>query len=91
MSKVREDKYSIYVKVGGYVARPVRCPHVSPLFEEDSEYCTGDTVYARHLGGSSYVRVGNEDWAIHGSYFDENAKQVSSEKCWDPTENSDYA
>ena len=46
MAKVRKDILGLYIKSGGYIARPSPSPSPETLIKE------GDTVKARHVGGT---------------------------------------
>lgn len=86
MSRIHKDSHGIYVKAGGYIMRP----DISDRFynEEDclkgkTQYVAGDEVKANHIGGSGLGLVGDEYWFTHGSYYDYEGRQISSEECWE--------
>lgn len=60
---VRKDERGLFIKVGGYIARP----------DDGTQYDKGQKVYARHVGGSKLVRVGRkpdqEIWYTHEAYL----------------------
>lgn len=93
MSRVHEDRHSIYVKAGGYIFRPVATEfNRGYLYMVDRPVQTahkaGDSVKARHIPSSGIAKVGDEYWHGHGSYYDREAKIVSSERCWTPREST---
>lgn len=69
MAVIREDANGVYIKVGGYIARPVK--------GRPTTYMVGNPVNARHLGPGTTVGVGKlpkrgewrEYWQTHGSYL----------------------
>jgi len=99
-TKIKRDSHGIYVRAGGYLFRPR--PHsllTHPLVTtpeqrakvknimQTSAFDEGDPVRARHIGGSQFGVVGDnergdETWASHGMYYDRQGKQISSEKIW---------
>lgn len=86
MSRVHEDKHSIYVKTGGYIFRPViseRYHDERECLEGSTQYTSGDSVKANHVGGSGLGLVGDEYWFSHGCYLDYEGKQINSEECWE--------
>lgn len=68
MAVVREDANGVYIKVGGYIARPTE--------KKSTVYLVGNRVDAKHLGPGTIVGVGKlpergkwrEYWKTHGSY-----------------------
>ena len=92
MSRIYEDRYGLYIKNGGYIARPVPTEYTRhDRVNEDSEYCAGDSVKARHIGGTCQHKVGEGDhveyWSSHGCYLefiDDDPRPKNSEECWEP-------
>lgn len=68
MSIIREDRHGLYVKVGGYVARPIFPAGYQHVYDDGSEYEVGDKVNGRHVYAGSLVKVGDETWFAHGAY-----------------------
>ena len=86
MNRIHEDSHSIYVKAGGYIIRPViseRYHNQMDCLKGTTQYVAGDSVKANHVGGSGLGLVGNEYWFTHGSYYDYEGRQISSEECWE--------
>lgn len=92
MTLVREDKHGLYVKVGGYIARPQ--PNRSTQgYEIPKPTCrAGDHVRASHNGGPT-ARVDGQVWFTHDSYLGDWDCTTSparyggdkpSEQCWRP-------
>ena len=85
MALIREDCYGLYVKNGGYIARPVPSEfsdHIPDALNNNSKYAPGQKIKARHLGGSRLHEVGDEIWYNHGCYLD-NTRNNSTD-CWEP-------
>jgi hypothetical protein len=86
MSRVHEDRHGIYVKAGGYIIRPdisERFHNQEECLRGKTQYVVGDQVKANHIGGSGLGLVGDEYWFTHGSYYDYEGRQISSEDCWE--------
>jgi len=86
VSKVHEDSHGIYVKTGGYIIRPdisQRFHNQEECLRGSTQYKAGDQVKANHVGGSGLGLVGDEYWFTHGSYYDFDGQQISSEDCWE--------
>jgi hypothetical protein len=93
MTLIREDEHGLYVRVGGYVARPqitnnalayVLLHRLTP-----TSFSAGDGTKAHHLAGSPLVKVGDELWFTHGEslFWDETAKasrNTNSAEQWRP-------
>jgi hypothetical protein len=87
MAVIRSDKYGLFIKNGGYIARPVPTEYTRHAHEitSGSKYSIGDRVKARHYGGSGLHDVGDELWSSHGCYFDmDGGKDKNSTTCWEP-------
>lgn len=78
MALIREDKHSLYAKVGGYIARPVYPKKYHHVYDDGTQYEVEQDINARHAGGH-FCSVGNESWFIHGAYLPDNKP---SEECW---------
>lgn len=65
---IREDRHSPYVKVGGYIARPVFPRGYSHAYPDHTHHGVGEKVYAVHRGGPC-ASVGGETWFLHGCYL----------------------
>lgn len=74
MSTVWEDDKGIYVRAGGYIARPGGEPGYDHCYRMDSaDLKKKDKVKAHHLAGSPLVKIRLDDgtvlhWKTHGSY-----------------------
>lgn len=94
MALIRKDCHGLYVKCGGYIARPVPTEYTRhDNVAEDTEYCAGDNVLTRHIGGSCQHKVGEgknvEFWSSHGAYIvpdweNDTVRTLNSEECWEP-------
>lgn len=91
MALIREDCHGLYIKSGGYIARPVptddtkHCVNIA----WDSEYCAGDKVKAKHLHFTGMHEVGDELWSSHGDYHfydhaDDTVRSRHSSDVWEP-------
>lgn len=90
MSTLKKDCNSLYLKVGGYIFRPI-FPKSEPRFYKFKTVLTEDDVglkiKARHLRGSSkcLLKFSNnnqeieEYWYSHGAYMGENTSKESSD------------
>ena len=65
---IREDSHGLYVKVGGYIFRPVFPIGYSHVHDDATQYEGGDKVTASHPGGPT-GQVGEETWYAHGCYL----------------------
>jgi len=86
MSRVHKDKHGIYVKAGGYIIRPdisERFYNQEDCLKGKTQYVAGDEVKANHIASSGLGLVGDEYWFTHGSYYDYEGGQISSEECWE--------
>ena len=79
---IREDSHGTYVKVGGYIARPVFPRGWSHVCDDGTEYEAGQKVTAKHPGGPT-AKVGDEIWYLHGCYM-EPGKHKGSEDLFKP-------
>jgi hypothetical protein len=73
MAKVRQDRHGVYVKVGGYIFRPVMPSGYKHVCPEGSAFTQGQPINGKHRGGS-LIRLrddeGNaETWHSHGPYM----------------------
>ena len=68
MAIIREDKHGLYVKVGGYIARPIFPAGYQHVHDDGSEYEAGDKVHGRHVYAGPLIKVGDETWFAHGAY-----------------------
>ena len=87
MSKIRKDRHGIYIKAGGYVIRPnisERYHNQTECLAGNTQYVAGQKVKANHVASSGLGLVGDEYWFTHGSYYDCDGEQISSEECWEP-------
>ena len=91
MAVIREDCHGLYIKNGGYIARPVPTDYTKHCVNIawDSEYCAGDKVKAKHIGGTGMHDVGVESWSSHGSYYQtdweaDTTRTKRSTECWEP-------
>ena len=84
-TKVRKDKHSLYFRAGGYIFRPVVTKHTKYHgITTSSQFQEGDSVKAKHIGGSSCGKIKRVDseyfelWSSHGCYldYDEEAKKT---------------
>jgi hypothetical protein len=65
MTVVREDKISLFVVAGGYVARPGPLPGYDHAHRMDSaKLRKGDKVKARHIPGSELTKVTLDDGTV---------------------------
>lgn len=80
MAKVHKDENSLYVKVGGYIARPVFPVGFSHVYDDGSEVQEGEKVTASHNGGK-LATVAGEKWYIHGQYLNTDK---SPNEIWKP-------
>lgn len=90
MTLVREDKYGLYVKVGGYIARPQTSRWTTGYPPPTPTCMKGDHVRASHNGGPT-ARVDGQMWFTHDSYLGEwdyskgrYGGDKPSEECWMP-------
>ncbi len=78
---IREDCHGTYVKVGGYIARPVFPIGYSHAYPDRTHHEVGQKVYAVHRAGPC-ATVGGETWYLHGCYL--AGVQGTSELCFKP-------
>ena len=65
MTLVRSDKRGLFVRAGGYIARPGDVGGYSHAMRMDSaDLKAGDHVKARHLAGNPIVKLTLADGAI---------------------------
>jgi hypothetical protein len=96
-TKVKKDKHGLYVRAGGYVFRPVlsrdsySLSHNSRANSKEegvSVFAEGAKVHARHRSQTTWGTVRDdvveELWHAHGSYYDDLARVIPSEDCWQP-------
>lgn len=80
MAKIREDKYSVYIKINGSYYRPifpVGYVHLERyLLAGESRYKDGETIAARKKGGSPLSTVGEETWHEFGSYSNQSSEEA---------------
>lgn len=90
MAVVGSDLHGLYVRVGGYVFRPVLgLGDLGYPLPAPSALVPGQPVRARHLPGTTTARVGDELWFSHGevSVWDPDASVSRSRptlECWAP-------
>lgn len=82
MSKIREDKYGVYIKINGSYYRPeypVGYKHLEKdLLNGRTRYRNGENISSRKIGGSMLSRVGEETWYNFGQY-----SEMSSELAYE--------
>lgn len=88
MSIIRQDKFSVYILCGGYLFRPVYPVEYAHLSMSDSDFSVGDSVKARHVGGSPLGVLKSETgrmetWISHGAYMGNN-EYTGSESLYKP-------
>src|SRR5689334_18588041 len=71
-SKIQQDRYTLYIRSGGHLFRPLT-----------TEFRNGQVVRVSRVKGSSFARVeraGREElWHSHGSYLDATGRRMDSE------------
>lgn len=88
---IRKDDHGLYVKAGGYIARPVDVPwmsgyrHIKGMIGDPSKtkHKEGDKVKARHMNSTPLTRVGDEIWPHHGVYMNGVGGERPSHECWE--------
>lgn len=84
--RIHQDSHGIYVKTGGYIIRPAvseRYYDEGECLEGSTQYVAGQKVKANHIAQTGLGLVGDEYWFTHGSYYDYEGRQISSEECWE--------
>lgn len=88
MTIVHEDTQGLFVRAGGYKARPGAVSHLAHAFRMDAGGVKkGDTVKARHCAGTQLIVLTLPDntktrWHIESAERDRNLCLVSNYK-WD--------
>lgn len=92
-TKIRRDKYGIFVRTDGHVYRPYGPHHFASnslyIMDGWSHFREGDPVYARHMSQSAFAKVVHPDnskwkeyWQSHGCYLNvAPTKDEKSEFC----------
>lgn len=83
MAKVHQDKHSVYVRVGGYIFRPVFPVGYQHVHKDGSGFSSGDTVRGKHRGGP-LLNIRHDDgreetWYSHGPYMGTGANPSSED------------
>lgn len=85
MALIREDRLGLFVKVGGYIARPQVSDRYRNQRPEAVPSCgAGENVKARHIATTGLAWVDGQVWFTHGCYFKEMSGEKPSVDCWDP-------
>jgi hypothetical protein len=90
MTKVRKDKYGLYVRAGGYLFRPYEAKYsyyiahaLNCPLKGESHFSEGQEVKAAHRACTPFGVVKKDEyvewWHSHGMYFEKK-----SEECWEP-------
>lgn len=89
MTVVREDADGLYVKAGGYIARPGAVRGYSHAYRmDDGGLKAGDTVKARHSAGTELTIVTLPDgsktrWHHKGYWRDQGLCDPPEDATWD--------
>lgn len=79
-TKIKTDSHGLYFRAGGYVFRP----------DSETAFKDGQVVSARHVRctrfGKAKAGKVEETWLSHGSYFDDKAKIIPTDKVFEPLE-----
>ena len=88
MPVIKKDSYSLYIKQGGYIFRPIFPVGYSHVYSDGSQFSEKDKAKSNHRRGTplASVKVGDisETWFNHGDYLG-NPDFVNSESCYKPT------
>lgn len=99
MSRIRQDAHSLYVRINGSVYRPVETPWSYTGMQGAAsrgitQFSEGEEVKLSHMRGTPFARLRGEEtptwkdcvelWHTHGSYYDQNGRQIPSDQCWNP-------
>ena len=91
MAVIREDKYGLYVKAGGYIFRPIFPVGYQHVHCDGTQLRTRDKVKATHRSGTGLATVTGdgikETWYNHGDYLG-NPDYINSESCYKPSHNN---
>lgn len=91
MAVIREDKHSKYIKVGGYIFRPIFPRGFNHVYSDGTVFSVGHKVKSQHNGGPLVSVKGTETketWYNHGAYLGEgDITSIDlfkpSHDCWD--------
>lgn len=81
MSKIYEDKHSLYLKANGSYYRPI-LPVGHQHLSKTTKIKKGDNIKTKVINGSCLLKINSEHWYVHGCYLTEK----NSEKAFKPNQ-----